>query len=79
MQKLINEYINCFCNVGQDHSLTLNQYLHSLTVSNSQVYSNDEFDLWPVYSGERLRVFRPSCCVNGMANHGYRLRLFPKK
>ena len=30
-------------------------------VSNSQVYSNDEFDLWPVYSGERFRAFRPSC------------------
>ena len=23
----INEYINCFCNVGQDHFLTLNQHL----------------------------------------------------
>ena len=34
---------------------------HSLTVSNSQVYSNDEFDLWPVYSGERFRALRPSC------------------
>ena len=21
----INEYINCFCNVGQDHPLTFNQ------------------------------------------------------
>ena len=30
-------------------------------VSNSQVYSNDEFNLWPVYSGERFRAFRPSC------------------
>ena len=30
----INEYINFFCNVGQDHPLT-----------NNQVYSNDEFDL----------------------------------
>ena len=29
--------------------------------SNSQAYSNDEFDLWPVYSGERFRGFRPSC------------------
>ena len=37
----INEYINYFCNVGQDYHLT-----------NNQVYSNDEFDLWPVYSGE---------------------------
>ena len=34
---------------------------HSLTVSNSQVYSNDEFDLWPVYSGERFRALRPAC------------------
>ena len=32
-----------------------------LTVSNSQIYSNDEFDLWTVYSGERFRAFRPSC------------------
>ena len=30
-------------------------------VSNGQVYSNDEFDLWPVYSGEWFRAFRPSC------------------
>ena len=30
-------------------------------VTNSQVYSNDEFELWPVYSGERFRAFRPSC------------------
>ena len=22
---------------------------------------NDEFDLWPVYSGERFRAIRPSC------------------
>ena len=22
---------------------------------------NDEFDIWPVYSGERFRAFRPSC------------------
>ena len=28
-------------------------------VSNSQVYSNDEFDLWPVYSGERFRALGP--------------------
>ena len=28
-----------------------------------QVYSNDEFDLWPVYSGERFRAFRPSCFI----------------
>ena len=24
---LINEYINIFCNIGQDHSLTFNQCL----------------------------------------------------
>ena len=36
-------------------------------VSNSQVYSNDEFDLWPVYSGERFRAFRPSCLFIFMA------------
>ena len=34
---------------------------HSLTVSISQVYSNDEFDLLLVYSGERLRSLWPSC------------------
>ena len=39
----INEYINIFCNIGQGHPLIL---------TNNQVYSNDEFDLWPVYSGE---------------------------
>ena len=48
----INEYINFFCNVGQDHPLTL---------TNNQVYSNDVFDLWSVYSGERLRASGPSC------------------
>ena len=41
----INENINFFCNIGQDHPLT-----------NNQVYSNDEFDFWPVYSGERFRA-----------------------
>ena len=35
----------------------------SVIVSNSQVYSNGEFDLWPVYSGERFRAFRPSCFI----------------
>ena len=30
---------------------------HSLTVSNSQVYSNI------IYSGERFRAFRPSCNI----------------
>ena len=50
----INEYINFFCNVGQDHPLTFNQ---------NQVYSDDEFDLWSVYSGERLRASGLSCSV----------------
>ena len=31
----------------------------------SQVYSNDEFDLWPVYSGERFRAFRPLVITKG--------------
>ena len=43
----INEYINFFCNVGQGHPLTFNQYSGSF---------NDEFDIWTVYSGERLRA-----------------------
>ena len=34
---------------------------HSLIVSNNQVYSYDEFDLWPVYSGERFRASWPFC------------------
>ena len=34
----------------------------------SQVYSNEEFDLWPVYSGERFRAFRPSCILFLMEN-----------
>ena len=46
----INEYIIFFCNIGQAHPLT-----------NTQVYSNDEFDLWPVYSGERFKASGPSC------------------
>ena len=53
---------------------------HSLPVSNSQVYSNDEFDLWPVYSGEWFRAFRPSCFFffflkkgTGLKTAGFRL------
>ena len=38
------------------------------TVANSQVYSNDEFDLWPIYSGERFRAFRPSCLYAVLAS-----------
>ena len=33
---------------------------HSFTVSNNQVYSKDEFDLWHVYSAERFRAPWPS-------------------
>ena len=29
---------------------------HILTVSNNQVCSNDDFYIWPVYSGERFRA-----------------------
>ena len=32
--------------------ISLANVYHSLTISNNQVYSDDEFDLWPVYSGE---------------------------
>ena len=35
--------------------------LHSFAVSNSRVYSDDEFDLWPVYSSERFRPSWSSC------------------
>ena len=59
-----------FCNINQSHSLTFNRIVcHSLTVSNSQVYSNDEFDLWPVYSGEQFRLSWPSCLK--LAFHGH--------
>ena len=34
---------------------------HSLTISDNQVYSNDEFDLRSDYSGERFRASF-SCC-----------------
>ena len=50
----------------QTAPLQSNQGLHYLPTSlstkvlcpltNNQVYSNDEFDLWPVYSGERFRA-----------------------
>ena len=59
MQKSINEYINFFCNVGQGNFF----YSHSLTVLNNQVYSNNVFDLWTVYSGKRFRVSWPSCFI----------------
>ena len=29
---------------------------------------NDESDLWPVYSGERFRAFRPSCYAVTLAS-----------
>ena len=29
--------------------------------SKDQVYSDEKFDLWPVYSGERFRAPGPSC------------------
>ena len=53
--------LTVFCNIGQDYSLTLITVSHSLTVSNNEVYSNDEFDLWPVYLHERFRASWPSC------------------
>ena len=34
---------------------------HILTVSNQQICSDDQFDLWPFYVGARFRVSRPSC------------------
>ena len=53
----VNECINIFCSIGQDHSLTfITNVCHSLTVSNNQVYTDDEFDSWPVYSSERFRA-----------------------
>ena len=35
-----------------------------LKTTMQQQQSNDEFDLWPVYSGERFRAFRPSCYLS---------------
>ena len=34
---------------------------HVLTVSNYHVSSDDEFDLWLVYSGERFSALWPTC------------------
>ena len=34
---------------------------HILTVSNYQVCSDDDFDFWSVYSGERFTTSWPSC------------------
>ena len=50
----INEYINFFLQYRSSPS----------NLTNKQVYSNDEFDLWPVYSGVRFRASWPSCCEN---------------
>ena len=48
--------MNIFCNIGQDHSFTFNQCLSLVDSFKQQVNSDDEFDLWPVYSGERFRA-----------------------
>ena len=44
------------CNRGQDNTLTFSCVSHILTVLNYQVYSDDEFGRWHVYSGERPRA-----------------------
>ena len=44
------------CNRGQDNTLTFSCVSHILTVLNYQVCSDDEFERWHVYSGERLRA-----------------------
>ena len=46
------------CIKCQEHPLT--SVSRILTVSNSQVCSHNEFDLWSVYLDERFRVSRPS-------------------
>ena len=46
------------CIKCQDHPLT--SISHILTVSNCQICLDDEFDLWPVYPGERFRASWPS-------------------
>ena len=48
----VNEYINFFLQCRSRSSFDL---------TNNQVYSDDEFDLWPVYSGEQFRASGPSC------------------
>ena len=61
------KYINIFCNIVQDHSLALTNAFHIFIVSNNQVYSNDEFGLWPVYSDERFWASWPSCYMNNIS------------
>ena len=46
------------CIKCQDHPLT--SVSHILTVSNYQIYSDDELYIWPVYPGERFRDSWPS-------------------
>ena len=53
--------MNTFGNRGQYQSLTLISVSHISIGSNYQVSFNDEFDGWPVYSGERIGASLPSC------------------
>ena len=58
MQKLISEH------VWQLRSLSffdLNQCFSNLIASNYQVSFNGKFDVWPVYTGERIGASGPSC------------------
>ena len=45
------------CIKCQDHPLT--SVSHILTVSNYQICSDDEFDLWSVYPGKQFRASWP--------------------
>ena len=49
---------------GQDHPLTLNQCLSYFDRFKLSGASDDEFDLWPVYSGERPMALWLSCFDN---------------
>ena len=63
MQKLLklqpNRLSTFYLHRGQSHSLICNQYFSFLTVSNSQVYSNDDSSLSfnPFYSGEQFKIY----------------------
>ena len=55
MQKLVHTVNNIYLDFEVKLILwPLTSVSHILTVSNYQVCSDDEFDLWPVYSGERF-------------------------
>ena len=57
MHKIINTNNNIYFALDVTIILLpLTSVFYILTVSNYQVCSNDEFDIWLVYSGERFRA-----------------------